>query len=916
MSETNNQGPAVPDDPGANQEFPDKYGELYSGNDEVDPRDAAAYGSPESSGSAQGAPDSGSASSQDPDRQGPTSGKSSTASPSGGGDLDSGTPSTSASSTAPGVGATRRAAAKKPAGPATPGNARPKQRPAAASGSAASPSSPAGAASMAKDGLDDARRRKAGGASAGEAAAGAAAAKAAEIAADKYSFKAVSALKKTKLGRKVVDKTTEQVGNVAAKGYRRAATIIGVVVLVCALILTTIIVGLAGVFSGAQEENVDACLNDIRLQAPAVADELSDSQQRTVQGIVRAAADKSAGMNTVAFATMISYAENGLSPRSDLSRTFVGAFQQSPEWHYSSLEDSSDPRQLAIFGTDEDPRLDPYQAASKFIGGFKTRMKTGNVGSYSKHESTEAVRAALTQLGVELPEPGDPNRPQNWWKAWKKADLSTSFNNPANRDAVLTLANWVQGFEADTGLPAAESNSSDASNFRRKIANGAQLWQPFLDAQHQALVSDGAQVASAVAAGDARAQATRVAAGLAPDDPTELNIDGVAAPEDQLAGVFVLGDSLSVGIRDDLEDAGFRVEAQTGRPISGSSLDILRTPAAQGSGIWVIQLGTNNGASPETVQQIPSWVNKVKNMRNPAAPQEVFWVLPWRPEDYPNLGSAEPIAQELRAQAAQNSWLRVLDWPALIDSYPDNRENWFATDTEVHPTGLGQDELFTLMSAVGSGNESATDSFFIDCVGGVSDSTQLESFVTSGQIEDLGGTQGKFVDGPAPEDAPFWVPQALRRASQALVDPPCEDGRCDSLCAQLAARVQGQAHSGQRSARALWYALKARGLTVLDTDPNGYAPPVGSMLFWDIGEYGHVATYVGNGEVVTNYQTPGGNGVVKMTAALMTEKYGREREGYYGWALPPNNWKPKKFADEAKAVRKAARQAGTSIYYY
>ncbi len=163
----------------------------------------------------------------------------------------------------------------------------------------------------------------------------------------------------------------------------------------------------------------------------------------------------------------------------------------------------------------------------------------------------------------------------------------------------------------------------------------------------------------------------------------------------------------------------------------------------------------------------------------------------------------------------------------------------------------------------------------------------------------LDGPVGRFRDGAAPLDATTWVPQVLARARKALAVPPCDDNPargplgCSGLCAQLSARLQGQSHGYYRPGAKTWaYSmfLAIRDTTDVDRGLVGsgreFTPPAGAMLYWYMGpdHPGHVATYIGNGQIVTNYKD---RQVVQMPAERMVGEY----SGYLGWLLPPKSWR-------------------------
>lgn len=109
----------------------------------------------------------------------------------------------------------------------------------------------------------------------------------------------------------------------------------------------------------------------------------------------------------------------------------------------------------------------------------------------------------------------------------------------------------------------------------------------------------------------------------------------------------------------------------------------------------------------------------------------------------------------------------------------------------------------------------------------------------------------------------------------------CTDGQCLQLCDHLAGAVWGyQDSSGYDSALTHWASAIASG----DAHPGDTAPPLGALLFFSGGEFGHVMTYMGGGMAVSNYGAgPAGSGVYLLPADLFVNQ---KRDNYLGWANP------------------------------
>ncbi len=108
----------------------------------------------------------------------------------------------------------------------------------------------------------------------------------------------------------------------------------------------------------------------------------------------------------------------------------------------------------------------------------------------------------------------------------------------------------------------------------------------------------------------------------------------------------------------------------------------------------------------------------------------------------------------------------------------------------------------------------------------------------------------------------------------------CVDGTCYNKCDHIAGDIWGYEYaSGYLSAATHWSAAKSQGIAQL----KDREPPLGALLFWDTGRiFGHVATYIGNGLVVTNSGGEYGADIY-IAYADAYETYGWN---YLGWADP------------------------------
>lgn len=122
---------------------------------------------------------------------------------------------------------------------------------------------------------------------------------------------------------------------------------------------------------------------------------------------------------------------------------------------------------------------------------------------------------------------------------------------------------------------------------------------------------------------------------------------------------------------------------------------------------------------------------------------------------------------------------------------------------------------------------------------------------------------------------------AIRRALMFVGNAKlaCSDGMCLSKCDHLAGKIWGYGNSGYLSANTHWAHAVANGYA----RPGDTEPPLGALLYWETNhKYGHVATYVGNGMVVSNLTTSPGVSNVYLMPAAQWNKWHK----YRGWSAP------------------------------
>jgi hypothetical protein len=123
---------------------------------------------------------------------------------------------------------------------------------------------------------------------------------------------------------------------------------------------------------------------------------------------------------------------------------------------------------------------------------------------------------------------------------------------------------------------------------------------------------------------------------------------------------------------------------------------------------------------------------------------------------------------------------------------------------------------------------------------------------------------------------------AISRAFSSVGDAlsVCLDGKCFNKCDHLAGDIWGyEEASGYYSAMTHWQTAVSQGIAVY----GDKEPPLGALLFWETGRpFGHVATYIGNGMVVTNAGGEYGSNVYIYYA----DWYDGVGYKYLGWAPP------------------------------
>lgn len=133
--------------------------------------------------------------------------------------------------------------------------------------------------------------------------------------------------------------------------------------------------------------------------------------------------------------------------------------------------------------------------------------------------------------------------------------------------------------------------------------------------------------------------------------------------------------------------------------------------------------------------------------------------------------------------------------------------------------------------------------------------------------------RGRGADGGLPNSASEAISWAGASVSMT--------GKYDNACDGYVADAYGLANSNYEDARAHWNAVPARL-----KHPGDRNPPTGALVFWDIGNSGHVALVVGRGKEGPIVSTTHVRGT---PTQMSLEECTRQLGGwgvYYGWSAP------------------------------
>ena len=159
------------------------------------------------------------------------------------------------------------------------------------------------------------------------------------------------------------------------------------------------------------------------------------------------------------------------------------------------------------------------------------------------------------------------------------------------------------------------------------------------------------------------------------------------------------------------------------------------------------------------------------------------------------------------------------------------------------------------------------------------------NLITPGVLIDL---NSKFSDGP-PLAASYGFD--LQRALNTVMNGGlvCSDGRCNGQCETIAEYVYHTRYVFA-TANTDWAYMVTHGYAATADSANGMNPPVGALMFWNPAPQpgklaeGHVAVYLGNGIVLSQWDTGDGQGV--NIRQVKASRDFNSRWPYLGWAYP------------------------------
>ena len=288
-----------------------------------------------------------------------------------------------------------------------------------------------------------------------------------------------------------------------------------------------------------------------------------------------------------------------------------------------------------------------------------------------------------------------------------------------------------------------------------------------------------------------------------------------AAPSGPQGKPYLVGDSIGVGMKDDLK--GYTVNAEGGRTLA-QGLPVVqkdKNEIANASAV-VVELGTNK--SPDFEQDAKAMVNKIKSFNSSA---QIYWVQIFSKGDYEQ----------------ENKTISGLNSVTMIQTKNKN----IPLADGIHPTPEGYKKLANVISSAVSDNSTASSSGSGGDCGDSGDSSQYSGECKANRIAfiEQPGQSGltKLFGGPGPGGS------GGKQKSVKLLDETVQVHEKVAPCVEAVERER-----------------KAKGVNYKVTSGiGGYRYPDGQLGSDSFHEYGaaidinpETNPYCGNGQVVGN----------------------------------------------------------------
>jgi murein DD-endopeptidase MepM/ murein hydrolase activator NlpD/lysophospholipase L1-like esterase len=165
--------------------------------------------------------------------------------------------------------------------------------------------------------------------------------------------------------------------------------------------------------------------------------------------------------------------------------------------------------------------------------------------------------------------------------------------------------------------------------------------------------------------------------------------------------IFLIGDSIGVGIEDDLQETFSKLTSDTevGRR-TATGLSILKNQKSLPKNL-IVSLGTNDFNKNTFTKNVNDIVN-LPGVKN------IFWINVWRPDSLAGAFDAKDVNQILTDAAAKTDKLHIIDAKSAVDS----GKIVVSSADHIHPTGAGYTVLAKMVGdfvkANGGGDTSAS----------------------------------------------------------------------------------------------------------------------------------------------------------------------------------------------------------------